>query len=78
MSVVRLIRAAEEICRLRTKQAERTAALQQLATDRRNGLSKAEGLVRLLRIDSTGVVDFSTAIDELCDALKEGGRNIKS
>jgi hypothetical protein len=74
LNLTKLIKAAKEISRLRTAQAIRTTALQQLATDRRNGLSKQEGLIRLSRIDSTGVVDFSTAIDELCEALSDDNK----
>lgn len=71
MTISRLLAAAERIKELNDANKARTKAWQQLACDaRRPGADRADIERRKQHLDVTKVVDFSTAIDDLCDALK--------
>lgn len=69
MNIKLLILAAEEIDKLRAHLKERTEAWQKLAEDARNGVDREEINRRKRELDETVVVDFGTAIDNLCNAL---------
>lgn len=70
MNIEKLIAAAEKIDKLAEKQHERTKAWQQLAADSRKGVDRKEIDARKQLLDSSIVIDFGTAIEELRAALK--------
>ena len=76
MNIDEVISAAQKIKHLRDLQAERTRAWQDLARDAKSGLIPRETiLARSRQLDSGQVVDFSTAVEELCDAVTQFDNN---
>jgi len=69
MNLERLVMAARAIRDLRDKQRDRTARWQKLAAAAKRGEDVQQRKRELER--DVSVVDYSTAIDELCAALGE-------
>ena len=69
MNIDKLIEAAKRIDELAKIQEERSKAFQQLAKEAREGLDRKEINRRKAALDSSKVVDFSGAVNNLRKAL---------
>lgn len=70
-AIENLIKAARRIDDLAIKQEQRTKEWKELATDaRKPDADRVEILKRKKRLDSIGVIDFSSAVQELRIALR--------